>query len=80
MIFLYDHIDYKKFLQDIADRFSGTFDGVTMNFPPNIADGNNRLINLAEGLQAILYNYTLNAEFTYFRTTSFPEIFTFRVE
>jgi AraC-like DNA-binding protein len=80
MIFVYDHIDYKQFLQDLADRFSGTFDGVTMNFPPNIANGYIRLINLSEGLQAILYNYTLHTQFTYFRTMSFPEIFTFRVD
>jgi AraC-like DNA-binding protein len=80
MIFVYDHEDYKQLLQDFADRFMGTFDGVTVNLPSSIGNGYIRLINLTGGLQAILYNYTLNSEFTFFRRMSIPEIFTFRVD
>jgi AraC-like DNA-binding protein len=80
MIFVYDHSDHKDFLQDLADRFSGTFDGVTMRFPPNIADGYMRLIEMPDGLKVILSNYTMNNDFSFFRMASLPEIFHFRID
>jgi AraC-like DNA-binding protein len=80
MIFVYDHSDYKIFLQDLADRFSGTFDGITMTFPPDIAEGYLRLVELPGGLQVILSNYTMKEEFTFFRIASLPEIFHFRAD
>ncbi len=80
MIFVYDHSDHKAFLQDLADRFSGSFDGITMIFPSHIAEGYLRLVELPGGLQVILSNYTMKDEFTFFRMAFLPEIFHFRVD
>jgi AraC-like DNA-binding protein len=80
MIFVYDHIDYKLFLQDFADRFLGTFDGTYMYFPKNIADGYIKIIELPGGLQVVLSDYTLKTDFTFFRKSSLPETFNFRVD
>jgi AraC-like DNA-binding protein len=80
MIFVYDHSNHKAFLQDFADRFSGTFDGITMTFPANIAEGYLRLVELPGGLEVILANYIIKDEFTFFRMASLPEIFHFRVD
>jgi AraC-like DNA-binding protein len=80
MIFVYNDIDFKKMLQNFADRFGGIFDGITMNFPPEIAEGYIRVIELPSGLQILYSNYTMNQEFCFFRMNSTPEVFTFRVD
>jgi AraC-like DNA-binding protein len=80
MIFVYNHSDYKQFLQDVADRFAGTFDGVTMHFHENVANGFIKLIELPGGLQAVLSDYVLNTDFIFFKTAVLPEIFNFRVD
>jgi AraC-like DNA-binding protein len=80
LIFIYDHTDYVAFLQDLADRFSGTFDGETMHFPSNIAEGYLRIVSLPDGLQALLSDYTLHVDFTFFRIPRAPELFYFRAD
>jgi AraC-like DNA-binding protein len=80
MIFVYDHIDYKQFLQDFSDRFQGTFDGNTMHFSKDIADGYMKLIELPSGLQIVTSNYELKTDFTFFRKAILPEVFHFRVD
>ncbi len=80
MIFIYDHKDYKKFLQDFADRFSGEFDGSTLKFAKEIADGYIKIIDLPGGLQVVLSDYTLKTDFTFFRKSTLPEFFIFRID
>jgi AraC-like DNA-binding protein len=80
MIFVYNDIDYNRSLQNLADRFGGTFDGVTMHFSPEVADGYMRIIELPSGLKVLHSDYLMKQEFTFFRTTSTPEVFTFRVD
>jgi AraC-like DNA-binding protein len=80
MIFVYDHTDFKLFLQDIADRFLGSFDCETMVFSKSVAEGYIKLIELPGGLQVIVSDYVLNSDFTFFRKASLPEYFNFRVD
>ncbi len=80
MIFIHDHTDFKLFLQDLADMFLGSFDGETMLFAKDVADGYIKLVELPDGLQVIISDYVLNSNFTYFRKASLPEYFNFRVD
>jgi AraC-like DNA-binding protein len=78
--FIYDHTDYKLFLQDLANEFGCPFDGETLQFLPHIGNGFIRLIDMPGGLQAIVANYTCMTEFSFLRVVKFPEIFTLRIE
>lgn len=80
MIFVYDHSDYKKMLQDLADRFGGIFDGTTMYLPPEIGDGFMRVLPLPNGLQILHTDYLVKQEFTFFKVASSPEFYNFRVD
>ncbi len=80
MTFIYDHTDYKLFLQDFANKFECSFDGETVQFSPAIADGFMRLIDMPGGLQAIASSYKGTADFSFFRVAKFPEIFTLRID
>jgi AraC-like DNA-binding protein len=80
MIFVYNEIDYKKLLQNLSDRFGGNFDGITMHFSPEIADGYIRVIELPNGLQLLHSDYIVKEELMFFRMNSSPEVFTFRVD
>ena len=80
MIFIYDYEDYREFLKDFAQKGAGVFDGKTLNFSPHIADGYLKLIEIPDGLQIIISNYTANSDIVYKRITSVPEIFTLRID
>jgi AraC-like DNA-binding protein len=78
--FIYDHTDYKLFLQDLANEFGCPFDGETLQFLPHIGNGFIRLTDMPGGLQAITSSYTAANDFSFLRTAKFPEIFTLRID
>jgi AraC-like DNA-binding protein len=80
LTFIYDHTDYKLFLQELAIHFGGDFDGHTFIFPTHIGEGYLRLVNMPGGLQAIISNYVANADISFLRVASLPEVFTLRVD
>ncbi len=80
MTFIYDHNDYRKFLQDLALKTLGKFDGTTFTFAPNMSEGTMRLVEIPGGLQALISEYTVINDFSYKRIASLPEVFTLRVD
>jgi AraC-like DNA-binding protein len=80
LTFIYDHTDYRLFMEELAVFFSCEFDGVTMHFPPHVADGYLRLIELPGGIQAIASNYIAKSDFSFMRVAKLPEVFTFRAD
>jgi AraC-like DNA-binding protein len=80
MIFTYDTHDYVKFLSDLAIETDSDFDGVTLTYNPAIATGTLRFIYMPGGLQAILSDYVVNADFVMQRIPTMPEVFTFRAD
>jgi AraC-like DNA-binding protein len=80
LIFIYDHTDYRLFLEALSTQLGCEFDGQTMYFPKHLADGYLRLVEMPGGLQAILSNYVSKSDMEFKRVASLPEVFTFRVD
>ncbi len=80
MIFIYDHTDYKLFLEELTAQLGGEFDGQIMYFPKHIADGYLRLVDMPDDLQVIISNYVAKSDMVFKRIASLPEVFTFRVD
>ena len=80
MTYIYDHTDYRLFMQELAAQLCCEFDGQTMYFPAHIAEGYLRLIDMPGGLQAIVSNYIAKSDLSFMRIASLPEVFTFRVD
>ncbi len=80
MNFIYDHNDYRKFLQDLAIKTSGNFDGETFTFPPDVGEGTIRLIEMPGGLQVLISDFKALSDFSFKRIASLPEIFVLRVD
>jgi AraC-like DNA-binding protein len=80
MYFTYDTNDYSRFLSDLAQTTNSNFDGVTLTYNPAFASGILRYIYMPGGLQAILSDYKVNADFVLQRLPNMPEVFTFRVD
>ncbi len=80
MNFLYDHNDYRFFLQDLTIKTGGSFDGTVFTFPSHLAKGFFRIIEMPGGLQALISDYITESDFSYKRIASLPEVFTLRID
>jgi AraC-like DNA-binding protein len=77
----YTHKDYYSFLIDYAKAMGTVLgeDGV-LGFPPEYANGYNRVMTLPNGLQAIIINGKLNQDFCITRTKSDEEFYVLRFD
>lgn len=79
-IFTYDHSDYENYCRELASLMHVSYQDHTVHFPQNIASGKVKFLGFPNGLQAIIHDIQLNADFTWQRIASFPEIFILRVD
>jgi hypothetical protein len=54
----FNHTDYEEMLKYFADVFKGKLKNNTLQLPPDIGDGYLKLIELPNGLQGIVSDYT----------------------
>jgi len=76
----YNHIDYAELLNDFASHFNCKCIGNTLHLPPDIADGYMKLVELPNGLQGIISNYTVHQEILFQRNKIQGEYFTLRFD
>ncbi len=80
MKFIYDHSDYRKYLEDMAALMKAPFKNDTIHYPGAVGKGTVKLLDFPNGLQAIISDFTLNTDFTWHRIPSLPEMFTLRAD
>jgi AraC-like DNA-binding protein len=78
--FEYKHDDYNLLMQDMAKQLGVELVNDTLLFPPAIADGYYRLLNLPNGLQANLINCTFNCNWYLHRKRTQQEFYTLRFD
>jgi AraC-like DNA-binding protein len=80
MTILYNHTDYKSYLEFLAATTGAEFDGTTLYYPPHFAEGKSVLFEMAGGLQALTNDFTLQTDATFKRPATFPEMFILRAD
>ncbi len=55
----FNHTDYKEMLRFFAEFLKGKFNNNTLHLPPEVGDGFMKLIELPNGLQGIVSDYTV---------------------
>lgn len=78
--FVYNHINYRAFLTDLAAALHVNIRNERLIFPSGVADGYFELLELPNGLQAMLIDYTGNQEIYLQRTRSQEEFYTLRLD
>jgi len=76
----YKHDDYNLLMQDVGRQLGIKPVNNTLQFPPDIADGYYRVLNLPNGLQVNLINCTFNCGWYLHRTKSEKEYYTLRFD
>ncbi len=76
----YNHTDYAELLNDFAGHFKCKVVGNTLFLPPDIADGYMKLVELPNGLQGIISNYTVHQEILFQRNKIAGDYFTLRFD
>jgi AraC-like DNA-binding protein len=79
-IFNYKHNDYNLLMEDMASQLGVEPINNTIVFPPDIADGYYRVLNLPNGLQANLINCTFKCNWYLHRNKSEEEYYTLRFD
>jgi AraC-like DNA-binding protein len=79
-IFEYKHDDYNLLMEDMARQLCLQPVNSTIHFPPSIAEGYYRVLNLPNGLQANLINCTFKCDWYLHRKKSEQEYYTLRFD
>jgi AraC-like DNA-binding protein len=80
MNILYNHTDYKSYLQFLANTTGAEFDGTTLHYPPHFAEGKSVLFEMAGGLHALTNDFTLHMDCVFKRPATFPELLVLRAD
>jgi AraC-like DNA-binding protein len=78
--YIHNHIDYKDFLNGFAAEMGVTVNGDTLVFAKKVGEGTIKLLQLPEGLQAAVSNFTTNDDATLYRKKSTEEFYNLRFE
>ncbi|KYP14859.1 AraC family transcriptional regulator [Flavihumibacter sp. CACIAM 22H1] len=78
--FEYQSNNYRLLLSSLAQELGVQMQGNTLVYPPHFADGYSTVIELPNGLQAILSDYTLNDHFHLKRNKTTEEFYVLRYE
>ena len=76
----YNHIDYAELLKDFATFFKCKCNGNTLTLPQHIGDGYMKLVELPNGLQGIISNYTVHQDILFQRNKINKDYFTLRFD
>ena len=76
----YNHTDYGELLKDFARFFKVSIIDNTLHLPPDIGEGYMKLIELPNGLQGIISDYTVHQEILFQRTRINKDYFTLRFD
>lgn len=78
--YVYNHINYKEFLQGFAEAVNAPITDDYFEFPQNIGKGYIKLLSLPEGLQAVVSDYELKEEISVSRIGASAEVYNLRFE
>ncbi len=78
--FEYNHTDYAELLKDFARYFNCKLVDNTLFLPPHIGDGYMKLVELPNGLQGIISDYTVHQKILFHRTKINKDYFTLRFD
>jgi len=76
----YDYTNYEELLQYFAKTFHHTIIDNTLVFPPDIGTGYFKYIQLSNGLQGLISDYTINQDTIFKRTKIEQEFFSLRFD
>lgn len=76
----FNHTDYAELLSYYAEVFEGSVKNNKLELPPDIADGFIKLIELPNGLQGLVSDYTVNQDMLLNRTKINKDYFTLRFD
>jgi AraC-like DNA-binding protein len=76
----YNHTDYAELLKDFAKFFKCSIKDNTLQLPAEIGDGYMKLVELPNGLQGIISDYTVHQEILFKRTKINKDYFTLRFD
>jgi AraC-like DNA-binding protein len=76
----FNHTDYSELLKYYAEVLKGDLKDNTLHLPSEIADGFIKLIELPNGLQGLVSDYTVNEDLLLHRTKINKDFFTLRFD
>ncbi len=76
----FNHTDYGEMLQYFADVFKSKIKNNTLHLPADIGDGFMKLIELPNGLQGIISDYTVKQDLLLIRTKINKDFYTLRFD
>jgi AraC-like DNA-binding protein len=76
----FNHTDYEEMLKYFADIFKGKLKNNTLQLPTDIGDGYMKLIELPNGLQGVVSDYTVNQDLLLTRTKINKDYYTLRFD
>lgn len=76
----YDYTNYKDLLEYFAQSFNITLVGNTLHFPPEIGTGYLKYIQLSNGLQGLISDYTVHRDIMFKRTKIKEDFFSLRFD
>jgi AraC-like DNA-binding protein len=76
----FNHTDYKEMLRFFAEILKGKFNINTLYLPPDVGEGFMKLIELPNGLQGIVSDYTVKQDLLLNRTKINKDFYTLRFD
>ncbi len=76
----YDHTNYEELLQFFAKTFKHKLKDNTLTLPPEIGTGYFKYIQLSNGLQGLISDYTVHKDITFQRTKIKEDYFSLRFD
>ena len=76
----FNHIDYEEMLKYFAGVFKGTLKNNTLQLPPDLGEGYMKLIELPNGLQGLVSDYTVYKDILLNRTKINKDFYTLRFD
>lgn len=76
----FNHIDYAELLQYYAEVFKGHIENNKLQLPPDLGEGYIKLIELPNGLQGLVSDYTVHQDILLNRTKINNDFFTLRFD
>ncbi len=76
----FNHTDYEEMLACFAEALKGKIEKGTLHLPPHIGEGFMKLIELPNGLQGIISDYTVNQDLLLNRTKINKDYYTLRFD
>lgn len=76
----FNHTDYREMLQYFADVLKGKIKNNTLHLPPDVGVGFMKLIELPNGLQGVISDYTVNQDLLLNRTRINKDFYALRFD